>query len=384
MRNPQAKGREWLTRNYEKLILLALFFLILACSAWLGLQLQQRQDALQNAVGTTYNQAPVLKVDLAAWNQRRAEAAAVFQGGSYTNDLLVSEMRVACIQCGRPIPYLAMACAFCGTAQPAIADPAAKDTDGDGMPDKKEREVGLNPEDARDAGLDLDQDGFTNIEEYREQTRINHAEDFPSPAARLRVGKIVSQPFILRFMGVQKLSDDSLLFQLNLRRDTLWGRLNKPVEVNVPGKKKEIYEIIKFEPKTVMEKGRAVDKSVLTLKKDQEIIPLIINEIQSRHERIALLLYLIDRSKYTVRINDTFHIEKPASDYKVIDIQEKDVRIRDAKSGKETVVPIITREEWAEFQGAPAAVDPVPSTSPVPAQPAPAGAGADALSDFFK
>ena len=40
------------------------------------------------------------------------------------------------------------------------------DTDHDGMPDAWEKSRGLDPNDARDGGLDRDGDGYTNIEEY--------------------------------------------------------------------------------------------------------------------------------------------------------------------------------------------------------------------------
>jgi pectate lyase len=40
------------------------------------------------------------------------------------------------------------------------------DSDHDGMPDKWELAVGLNPSDANDAHCDRDRDGYTNIEEY--------------------------------------------------------------------------------------------------------------------------------------------------------------------------------------------------------------------------
>ncbi|MBI4891270.1 MAG: amidohydrolase family protein, partial [Acidobacteria bacterium] len=43
---------------------------------------------------------------------------------------------------------------------------AAKDSDGDGLPDIWEQAKGLNPHDAKDAALDRDGDGYTNIEEY--------------------------------------------------------------------------------------------------------------------------------------------------------------------------------------------------------------------------
>jgi len=44
------------------------------------------------------------------------------------------------------------------------------DTDHDGMPDDWEREHGLNPNDAADGARDKDADGYTNLEEYLNQT----------------------------------------------------------------------------------------------------------------------------------------------------------------------------------------------------------------------
>jgi len=41
-----------------------------------------------------------------------------------------------------------------------------EDSDDDGMPDEWENEMGLNPDDASDRNGDLDDDGYTNLEEY--------------------------------------------------------------------------------------------------------------------------------------------------------------------------------------------------------------------------
>ena len=43
---------------------------------------------------------------------------------------------------------------------------APKDTDADGMPDSWEVKHGLNPENPKDSNGDLDQDGYTNLEDY--------------------------------------------------------------------------------------------------------------------------------------------------------------------------------------------------------------------------
>ena len=40
------------------------------------------------------------------------------------------------------------------------------DSDNDGMPDSWEKKYGLNPNDASDASLDCNGDGYTNIEKY--------------------------------------------------------------------------------------------------------------------------------------------------------------------------------------------------------------------------
>ena len=46
------------------------------------------------------------------------------------------------------------------------SEPAAKDSDQDGMPDDWERAQGLDPEDAKDRNDDRNHNGYTNLEEY--------------------------------------------------------------------------------------------------------------------------------------------------------------------------------------------------------------------------
>ncbi len=47
---------------------------------------------------------------------------------------------------------------------------APVDSDDDGMPDSWERRHGLNPHDRADGSRDQDQDGYTNVEEYLNNT----------------------------------------------------------------------------------------------------------------------------------------------------------------------------------------------------------------------
>ena len=51
---------------------------------------------------------------------------------------------------------------------PLAAPPPSADTDGDGIPDGYEDSHGLNKKDAKDANLDTDGNGYSNLEDYLE------------------------------------------------------------------------------------------------------------------------------------------------------------------------------------------------------------------------
>jgi pectate lyase len=53
-----------------------------------------------------------------------------------------------------------------------------RDRDGDGMPDSWERRYGLNPHDMSDGSADKDKDGYTNLEEYLNNTNPNKYVDY--------------------------------------------------------------------------------------------------------------------------------------------------------------------------------------------------------------
>ncbi len=60
-----------------------------------------------------------------------------------------------------------------------MGDNIDPDADNDGIPDRIEVALGLNPLDASDALLDLDGDGYSNLDEYRAGTAINDIDDNP-------------------------------------------------------------------------------------------------------------------------------------------------------------------------------------------------------------
>src|SRR5262249_40730082 len=61
------------------------------------------------------------------------------------------------------------------------ADKAPVATDGDGMPDEWEKRYGLAPNNPADAAQDADGDGYTNLEEYLNNTDPRKFVDYTKP-----------------------------------------------------------------------------------------------------------------------------------------------------------------------------------------------------------
>lgn len=69
--------------------------------------------------------------------------------------------------------------------------PVNKDSDGDGISDAYEVVNRLNPVSSLDRDLDLDNDGWTNYEEYIRGTSANDPDSLPGPADRIGVIEVI-------------------------------------------------------------------------------------------------------------------------------------------------------------------------------------------------
>lgn len=151
----------------------------------------------------------------------------------------VPEMRIWCVRndCRFPLAPDWTKCPQCGTEQNAKPiESINADSDGDGMPDEWERKYDLNPQDPADAELDSDEDGFTNLQEFKDGTNPLDAKSHKDFATLLRVVKVEATVLPLKFTGASRMPN-GYKCQFNYipdpkRRDviTLWVNEGDPID----------------------------------------------------------------------------------------------------------------------------------------------------------
>lgn len=335
----QRPGGSWLVQNYDKLALIVGLSFLLVSSAILaaraGVERKAFRDRFARVQAQEQREAAPLDETVVSNLARRI--ANPYQAQPEARRFMVGDLRVASIPDGAPIPYNAAKDPFSGKEQPPIeVDP---DSDGDGIPDKYELAFNLNPFDPTDAAADADGDGYSNYEEYLAGTDPNDPTSFPPPAAKLRLVRTVTDPFRFVFAGI---SGDR--FQLNTRGSerTYFVSLGSEVE----GFKVAAYE------------QDAPGGPTLVLQRGEQSFRLVRGRQITDEARTAFLILLLDGSRYRVRLNDTIVLRDVP--YKVIDIRDDRVVLRDEQTGKTSTVGMISPDERARLSGS----GPEPSASP--------------------
>lgn len=349
---------DWFRDHYEKAILLIVLIALLVSCALLVQWIQIDKDLAKPSLARLgWKGAPVALVDTVPFDNQIAAARAAATNALPQNPrMAISETRVACVKCGKPIAYEAEECPFCLAAQPKAINIETLDTDEDGIPDKMELAWGLDPQNPADASGDLDGDGFTNLEEFGAGTDPRNSRDSPDPIVKLRVAAIRPVPFYLRFVTTSELGDGSLRYQLNLQtlQRTYFAKLGDVVLG---------YKVEKHDPA-----GRLGETLTMVRQSDKRPVVLVKGRPVTEQELAILFVYMIDRSRLPVqRLNDVFALR--GVEYKVVDIQRESVIIQNIKTGEKVTVPLLSAEERAgpaaSAETAPPAAAPAAAASPV-------------------
>jgi len=153
-----------------------------------------------------------------------------------TNDvgLFVPQRRVWCVDCMYPIRFSAAECPFCHAKQPAetntnAVDPRTRDSEGKGIPDWWRVKYFNHPlamaEDRSRAEDDVDDDGFTNLQEFQSGTNPRDTKDHPDLTNILRFKEITTRPYPFVLMGANTMPDGTLRLAFNMKGGPESGRM---------------------------------------------------------------------------------------------------------------------------------------------------------------
>ncbi len=229
--------------------------------------------------------------------------------------LFSSKLRVMAIGSAYPIPYEAEVCPFSNVPQPKLNQ---LDWDADGITDDWELKFGLNKCDAADALTDLDEDGFSNLEEFLASTDPKDSAKHPPYVSKFRFVEKKKIPFPFVFQGIIKLSDGSTVFQLNHPADgkTHFVSLGDALEDVV---------IKQFIPKS---EGGAARLFVMRGRSEVELIRGVISDDPKSEVE---LINILDRSSIVATMGALLYLG--GDQYAVLGVHPDKIVVKDQKSG---------------------------------------------------
>ncbi len=302
---------DWITKNYERILLGIAAVVLIASAAWLSLQADSfsKKFSDRNSSKKPDNTVPVADIKSVGVAAERAAAPGAWSPSE--GSLFVSRPYV--LKDGR------------------IFDPLEGGEDLH-PPIKNAWLIKYNLDyaapDIKDQ--DPDSDGFTNLDEFLAGTDPTNDEATPAFHTKLRLTKFDPVAFYLKFSGD---SGDGETFSVNAKNKKSPTQFLKIGEMIVGTP----YKVVGYEKKTAVVNEMETDASVLTIENIESghKIPLVYNREANDPTSFGEFLYLYDNSKLRVKKDDEFSLP-PQKDhkYKLIDISAEEAQIQDLVTGQ--------------------------------------------------
>lgn len=332
----------WALRNYELIIVAGVLSVLLGSLAFLVIRLSAGSRDLAERRGiAAVDEHQASSIDVGSYQVALREVMRPYQMEPREQRMFVSEQRVWCVNCEKPIAYDATVCPYCDAEQPSDSAPVTlgSDSDRDGIPDWVEINYGLDPSDPADAQMDFDGDGFTNLSEYAAGTELDNPDSHPPHVSQLRVVRMPSAQFHMLFMGVNEVAD-GLRFQLNLRTlgQTRFARMGETI-TDERGRFSDV-TVVEYDPD-------AAEGPTLYITLGEQRIGLVRGQPVEEADRRAWLVLLTDRTLYE-DVSKNSRITVMDNEYELVEMGEDFVKVQSVERGYQVTVPMLTdAERWA-------------------------------------
>lgn len=318
-----------------------------------------------NATRPAHEGVAAANLDVLTKAYRVVKTPPMLQGlDSKKANFLASERRILCQNgdadaktksCGKPIPAECEICPFCGVKQNVVK--VEVDTDHDGLPNDWEKKYGLNPDDASDANLDSDGDGFTNLEEYQAKTNPKDKTSHPDYLDSLSIAselKETTLPFY--FNGAQPLPGKT--YRLTFQRLGKTGYDSKFTPkvgeeiASADGKiktgwiasayaQKTEQRVVKGTGKSALKKTVDVSTVEIERKSDGKKMTIVIGEkVNTVESQVELAYNRGEQKSFTVSVGTELDLN--GSKYRVTKLKAGDkgceVTVQDGKTKKEKII----------------------------------------------
>lgn len=356
----------FIKKHYEKIIL-AIFLLIFILSlVWTIIILNKSLDVTTDdlklgKIPADYKVAKMNEYEISAnFKEDKLWAPTNVvdtedKAKSYT-DLLVPYPARRCDKCLKIIPLSAFFEEKCPLCQKKLEKPTEikinteLDKDKDGIPNVDEQELGLNPGNPEDVYLDMDEDGFNNLCEFKEKTDLKDPASFPGPTIKLFVKSISRKnlPFKLERVvqrgGEENKNKWEIQAKIGKTENNMklkFFRLGDVIDLN--GDKYAIVDIISKTENKIDSKRVASteDASEVVIKMEaDEPITVSPGTIAKESKDKIIFVDFVTKDRYVTSKGESFEVKlkgKPIAKFIVKDVNYKDkiVTLKDEKEGKE-------------------------------------------------